>query len=96
MKTEVFHFSVFVHFHFLYSDISVALYFGANLVAVVVAFSNDSGLCGYIEYGSFSSVSVFRSLHFEQRFQLYLVSIVLNGNARPKRSNSLLFSYETE
>ena len=37
-----------------------------------------------IENDVFSDVSVFKSLHFEQRFQMSPFSIVFNGNTNPK------------
>ena len=47
-KTEVFpfHYSAFVRFHFVSSDISFVMFFGTkSVVVVVVAFSNDCSLC---------------------------------------------------
>ena len=51
---------------------------------VVVAFSNDSVFGFSIENDAFSDVSVFKSLHFGQRFQMSPFSIVFNGNTNPK------------
>ena len=51
---------------------------------VVFAFSNDSVFGVSIENNAFSYVSVFKSLHFEQRFQMSPFSIVFNGNTKPK------------
>ena len=51
---------------------------------VVVAFSKDSVFGVSIENDAFSDVSVFKSLHFEQRFQMSPFSIVFNGNTNPK------------
>ena len=50
----------------------------------VLAFSNDSVFGVSIENDAFSDVSVFKSLHFEQRFQMSPFSIVFNGNTKPK------------
>ena len=47
-------------------------------------FSNDSVFGVSIENDAFSDVSVFKSLHFEQRFQISPFSIVFNGNTNPK------------
>ena len=51
---------------------------------VVAAFSNDSVFGVSIENDAFSDVSVFTSLHFEQRFQMSPFLIVFNGNTNPK------------
>ena len=46
---------------------------------VVAAFSNDPVFGVSIENDAFSYVSVFKSLHFEQRFQMSPFSIVFNS-----------------
>ena len=51
---------------------------------LLLAFSNDSVFGVSIENDAFSDVSVFKSLHFEQRFQMSPFSIVFNGNTNPK------------
>ena len=54
------------------------------LQIVVAAFSNDSVFGVSIENDAFSYVSIFKSLHFEQRFQMSPFSIAFNGNINPK------------
>ena len=51
---------------------------------LLLAFSNDSVFGVSIENDAFSDVSVFKSLHFEMRFQMSPFSIVFNGNINPK------------
>ena len=51
---------------------------------LLLAFLNDPVFGVSIENDAFSDVSVFKSLHFEQRFQMSPFSIVFNGNTNPK------------
>ena len=56
-----------------------------NVVYIVVlALSKDSVFGVSIENDAFSDVPVFKSFHFEQRFQMSPFSIVFNGNTNPK------------
>ena len=65
----------FVRTHFETEDV---------VYIVVLAFSKDSVFGVSIENDAFSDVSVFKSLHFEQRFQMSPFSIVYYGNTNPK------------
>ena len=75
------------------AEINLCFDFGARLVVVVVAFSNDSVFGVSIENDAFSDVSVFKSLHFEQRFQMSPFSI----KPQPKNGDiPLRFRMKTE
>ena len=54
------------------------------VVVAVVGLSNDSVFGVFIENNAFSNVSAFRSLHFENRFQISPFSIVYSGNTNSK------------
>ena len=71
----LFVFISFVRTHFETEDV---------VYIVVLAFSKGSVFGVSIENDAFSDVSVFKSLHFEQRFQMSPFSIVFNGNTNPK------------
>ena len=79
---------------FLFFDV------GVKSVVVVVAFSNDSVFGVSIENDAFSDVSVFKSLHFEQRFRMTSVwhqklpfSSLLLGNQNQKQIDSTPSSF---
>ena len=94
MISSRFHYPIFIHFHFLCSDISVA--FGANSVVVAVAFLTDSSFGVSIENEASSNVFVFKSLNFQQDFQTYPFLIVLSRNARAKWRYSSLLHTQSE
>ena len=78
------------------AEINLCFSFGARSVVVVVAFSNDSVFGVSIENDAFSDVSVFKSLHFEQRFQMSQFLIVFSGNPNPKTETFYSIHTKTE
>ena len=65
-----------------------------SVVAAVVAFSNDSVFGISIENDAFSNVSVFKSLHFEQLFQMSPFRSFSVETLTQKRRHHNPFSYE--